>query len=55
MINDNEDRDPRSIKDCRQSESWPKWKDAIEAESNSLNNREVFGLVVRTPKGVKPV
>jgi len=55
VINDNEDRDPRSIKDCRQNENWPKWKDAIEAELNSLNKGKVFGPVVRTPKGVKPI
>lgn len=55
MINDNEDQEPRSIKECRQSESWSKWKDAIEAELNSLNKRKVFGPVVRTPKDVKPV
>jgi hypothetical protein len=55
IINDNEDHEPRSIKDCRQSENWPKWKDAIEAELNSLHKRQVFGPVVRTPEGVKPV
>ena len=55
VINDNEDQEPKSIKECRQSENWPKWKDAIEAELNSLNKRKVFGPVVRTPKGVKPI
>ncbi|KAK2434187.1 putative mitochondrial protein [Trifolium repens] len=55
IINDNEDHEPRSIKDCRQSENWPKWKDAIEAKLNSLHKRQVFGPVVRTPEGVKPV
>jgi len=54
-MNDNEDHEPRSIKECKQSENWPKWKDAIEAEIHSLNKRKVFGPVVRTPKGVKPV
>ncbi|KAK2389045.1 putative mitochondrial protein [Trifolium repens] len=55
IIIDNEDHEPRSIKDCRQSENWPKWKGAIEAELNSLHKRQVFGPVVRTPEGVKPV
>jgi hypothetical protein len=44
VINDNEDQEPRSIKECRQSENWPKWKDAIEAELNSLNKRKVLDL-----------
>jgi len=30
VISDSEDHEPKSIKDCRQSENWPKWKDAIE-------------------------
>jgi hypothetical protein len=55
VINDCEDHEPKSIKDCRQSENWPKWKEAIEAELNSLHKRKVFGPVVRTPEGVKPV
>ena len=33
----------------------PKWKEAIQAELNSLTKREVFGPVVQTPKDVKPV
>ena len=31
------------------------WKEAIQAELNSLSKREVFGTIVRTPKGVMPV
>ena len=31
------------------------WKEAIQAELNSLSKHEVFGPVVRTPKGVMPV
>jgi len=31
------------------------WKEAIQAELNSLAKREVFGPVVQTPKGVSPV
>ena len=31
------------------------WKEAIQAELNSLSKREVFGPVVQTPKGVMPV
>jgi hypothetical protein len=28
VINDSEDHEPKSIKDCRQSENGPKWKEA---------------------------
>ncbi|KAL0329128.1 UNVERIFIED_CONTAM: Copia protein, partial [Sesamum radiatum] len=42
-------------KELRQRNDWPKWKDAIEAELNSLAQRKVFGPVVRTPENVKPV
>ena len=31
------------------------WKEAIQAELNSLSKREVFGPVVRTSKGVMPI
>ena len=31
------------------------WKEAIQAELNSLSKREVFGPVVQTPKDVMPV
>jgi len=43
------------MKECRQRNDWPKWKDAIEAELNSLKKRQVFGPVVHTPKGIKPI
>ncbi|CAL2237733.1 unnamed protein product [Prunus armeniaca] len=55
IIKDNEDLEPKTIEECRHRENWPKWKDAIQAELNSLENRKVFGPVVRTPAGVKPV
>jgi len=51
----NEDHEPKSIKECRQRNDWPKWKGAIEAELNSLEKRKVFGPVVPIPEGVKPV
>ncbi|CAA7051315.1 unnamed protein product [Microthlaspi erraticum] len=50
-----EDHEPTSIAECMQRIDWPKWNEAIDAEFNSLGKREVFGPVVRTPEGVKPV
>jgi len=44
-----------TIEDCRQRNDWPKWKEAIQAELDSLAKRKVFGPIVRTPEGVKPI
>ena len=55
IMNENEDLEPESIDECRRRKDWPKWKDAINAELNSLTRRKVFGPIVRTPNGVKPV
>ncbi|KAL0556350.1 hypothetical protein IC582_004863 [Cucumis melo] len=55
IIHENEDYEPKSVDECRNRKDWPKWKEAIQAELNSLTKREVFGPVVYTPKGVKPV
>ena len=37
IVNDNEDLEPKSVEECRQRDDWPKWKDAIEVELNSLS------------------
>ena len=55
VITDNEDQEPMIIDDFQQRNDWPKWKDAIQAELDSLAKRKVFGPVVRIPKGVKPI
>ncbi|KAM0997725.1 hypothetical protein ACFX2C_007577 [Malus domestica] len=31
-----DDIGPRSVDECKQRQDWPKWKDAIQAELNSL-------------------
>ena len=54
MIND-EDPEPKSVDECRKRDDWPKWKEAIQSELNSLNKRNVFGPIVQTPENVKPV
>ncbi|KAK7302565.1 hypothetical protein RJT34_13457 [Clitoria ternatea] len=55
IINDDKNHEPKSVKECAQRNDWPKWKDAMQEELNSLAKRKVFGPVVQTPKGVKPV
>ncbi|RVW31501.1 Copia protein [Vitis vinifera] len=44
-----------NVEECRHRNDWPKWKEAIQAELNSLTKREVFEPVVQTPEDVKPV
>jgi hypothetical protein len=34
---------------------WPKWKDALKAELDSLEKQNIFGLVILTPKNVNTV
>ncbi|RVW88003.1 Retrovirus-related Pol polyprotein from transposon TNT 1-94 [Vitis vinifera] len=50
-----EDPEPRNVEEYRHRNDWPKWKEAIQAELNSLTKQEVFGPVVQTPEDVKPV
>ena len=55
IMMEDEDFEPKSIEECRRREDCPKWKEAIEKELSSLNKHEVFGPIVRTPEGTKPV
>ncbi|XP_049390283.1 uncharacterized protein LOC125854750 [Solanum stenotomum] len=55
IMQQGEDVEPKSVNKCKQRNDWPKWKDAIQAKLASLEKREVFGPIVRTPEGVKPV
>ena len=54
-IIEHDDIEPRSVAKCQQRADWPKWKEAIQAELDSLTKRQVFGQVVLTPPSVKPV
>lgn len=55
IMNDKEDQEPKSIGECKRRDDWIKWKEAMNSELKSLVKREVFGPVVHTPEGVKPV
>ena len=55
VMNERENHEPKSIEECQRRQDWPKWKDAIQPELSSLAKREVFGPIVQTPEGVKPV
>ena len=54
-ILEHEEVEPRSVAECQRIADWPKWRDAIQAELDSLNKRQVFGPVVLTPPSVKPI
>ena len=46
---------PQTIEEFQRKIDWPMWKEAIQAELNSLVKREVFGPIVQKPEGVMPV
>ena len=52
IFNISENPELRSVCECQNRHDWTKWRDAIQAELNSLNKRKVFIL---TPKAVRPV
>ena len=53
IIRNYEDPEPQNAEECQNRNDWPKWKEAMLVELNSLMKREVFGPVVQTPKGIK--
>ena len=55
IIRNDENPEPQNVGECRNRNDGPKWKEAMQAELNSLMKRDIFGPVVQTPKGVKPV
>ncbi|GJW52752.1 disease resistance CC-NBS-LRR class family protein [Tanacetum coccineum] len=55
IMNGNDDPEPTSVIECQSRHDWNKWKEAMQAELNSLNKRKVFGRIVLTPEVVKPV
>jgi Reverse transcriptase (RNA-dependent DNA polymerase) len=46
---------PKTPEECMNRNDWPKWKDALKAELDSLEKQNVFGPVVLTPKNVNTV
>ena len=51
----NDDKiEPQTVEECRRRNDWPIWKEAIQAELNSLVKREVFEPVVQILEGVMP-
>ena len=55
IMRNDKDHEPKTMDECRKRNDWPKWKEAIQIELNSLAKQEVFGLVVQTPGVIKLV
>ena len=55
IISNDEDPKPQNVEECRHRNDWSKWKEAVQAELNSLTKWEVFRPIVQTPEDVKPV
>ncbi|GJR39298.1 retrovirus-related pol polyprotein from transposon TNT 1-94 [Tanacetum coccineum] len=55
IMGGDDDPEPKSVIDCQSRPDWDKWKDAIQAELDSLNKRKGFGPIVTIPRDVKPV
>ena len=45
----------KTPEECMHKNDWPKWKDALKAELDLLDKRNVFRYVVLTLKNVNPV
>jgi hypothetical protein len=50
-----DDPEPKTMIECKQWSDWIKWKEAIEAELDSLRKREVFSNVIPTPPRTYPI
>ena len=44
IMRNDEYQEPQTVNKCRKMKDWPKWKEAIQTELNSLTKRDVFGL-----------
>jgi hypothetical protein len=49
------DLEPKTMAECKQHSDWIKWKEAIEAELDSLRKREISSKVIPTPPRTYPV
>jgi len=55
IIDDEEESDPNSYQDAKNSSSWPKWEKAMREELESLIERKVFGPIQEAPDGYTQV
>ena len=55
IMRNDEYQELQTVNECRKMNDWPKWKEAIQIELNSLTKREEFWPVVQTPGNIKPI
>ena len=55
IIRNDEDPKLETMDECQHRKDWPKWKEYILTNLDSLEKWEVFGLVVQMPEVVKLV
>ena len=55
LMRNDEDQKPQIVGECQKRNEWPKWKETIKIELNSLAKREKFGPAVQTPRNIKPI
>jgi Reverse transcriptase (RNA-dependent DNA polymerase) len=46
---------PKTPEECMHRNDWPKWKDAMKAELDSLEKRNIFGPIILNPENVNSV
>ena len=52
---ENKNHESKSIDEYHRKNDWPKWKDAVQFELDSLAKRKIFGPAVQTFEGIKLV
>ncbi|GKA07304.1 reverse transcriptase domain-containing protein [Tanacetum coccineum] len=45
VMSGDDDPEPKSVIDCQSRPDWDKWKDAMQAELNSLNKRKILPII----------
>ena len=54
-IRNDEDLKPQNVEECRHRNDWPKWKEVIQENLNSLTKWKVFGPIVQTLEDIKSI
>ena len=55
IIRNDENPKSQKVEECRRINDWPKWKEDMQAELNSLMKQDVFEPIVQTLEGIKSV
>ena len=55
IMRNDEDQEPQTVDECQKRNDWPKWKETIQIELNSLAKQGLFGPVIQTHDNIKPV